>query len=144
MTIRNCDYLDHNIDDHDKYDMVIYHDKDNCDYLNHDVDARNKDNLAVILVDHDKDKGAQDIDQADKKGIDHGTMKSSSRVRVDKGEGAPGLLHLGSFSSYYRQHHSCFSPVFPRQYSMKKSFCLLPDQSQELDFCTKSFSSGKF
>ena len=54
------------------------------------------------MIDHDKDKGAQDIDQADKKGIDHGTMKSSSRVRVDKGEGAPSLLHLGSVSSNYR------------------------------------------
>ena len=76
----------------------------------------------MILIDHDKDKGAQDIDQADKKGIDHGTMKSSSRVRVDKGEGAPSLLHLGSFSSYYRQHHSCFFPRFSKTILNEKIF----------------------
>ena len=57
MTRRNCDYLDHNIDDHDKDDVVIDHDKDNCDYLDHDIDAHNKDDLAVILIDHDKDQG---------------------------------------------------------------------------------------
>ena len=33
MTRRNCDYLDHNIDDHDKDDVVIYHDKDNCEFV---------------------------------------------------------------------------------------------------------------
>ena len=31
MTRRNCEYLDHNIDDHDKDDVVIDH-----DYLGHD------------------------------------------------------------------------------------------------------------
>ena len=113
MTRRNCDYLDHNIDDHDKDDVVVDHDKDNFDYLDHDIDGHNKDDLAVILIDHDKDKGAQNIDQANKKGIDHGTVKSSSRVRVDKRERAPGLLHLRSFSSNYRQHHSwLFLPFF--------------------------------
>ena len=113
MTRRNCDYLDHNIDDHDKDDVVVDHDKDNFDYLDHDIDGHNKDDLAVILIDHDKDKGAQNIDQANKKVIDHGTVKSSSSVRVDKGERAPSLLHLRSFSSNYRQHHSwLFLPFF--------------------------------
>ena len=50
MTRRNCDYLDHNIDDHGKDDVVIVHDKDNFDYLDHDIDAHNKDDLAVILI----------------------------------------------------------------------------------------------
>ena len=40
-----------------KDDLVIDHDKDNCDYLDHDIDAHNKDDLAVILIDHDKDQG---------------------------------------------------------------------------------------
>ena len=50
MTRRNCDYFDHNIDDHGKDDVVIVHDKDNFDYLDHDIDAHNKEDLAVILI----------------------------------------------------------------------------------------------
>ena len=38
MTRRNCDYFDHNIDDHGKDDVVIVHDKDNFDYLDHDIE----------------------------------------------------------------------------------------------------------
>ena len=57
--------------------------------------------------DDDDDNGNEDDDD------DQGTVEGGSRLSVDKGERAPSLLHLRSFSSNYRQHHSwLFLPFF--------------------------------
>ena len=97
------------------------------------------------MIDHDKDKGAQDIDPANKKGIDHGTMKSSSRVRVDKGEGAPSLLHLGSVSSNYRQHHSrVFLPISKTMLNEKNHFVFCLTNPRNKIFAPSLLHIGSF